>query len=148
MKYGPVMCGAEECIYENHCLAQGAGYDWSGCEDAGLVTFPDIADAFGEDADLGDEDMWCPQADPDAICHLVYSPVVCGPDACLYENDCQAEAAGFGFEECEDAGLVTFPPGTDAPSEEYDCHINICAHYRYYAVVNSIRYYVERNRVP
>jgi hypothetical protein len=46
----------------------------------------------------------CPSPAKGCICYMLYAPVVCGPDACWYSNDCFASCAGWNPGQCTPVG--------------------------------------------
>jgi len=77
--FAPVVCGEDECVYDNSCHAEAAGF-------------------------VAEEDcvaMECPTESPLVPCTLEYWPVKCGLLECEYANLCLAtKAAGFDEKEC------------------------------------------------
>jgi len=71
--YAPVVCGEERCEYPNLCVSTAALYNPLECVATGST---------------------CPLPDPDSICITLYAPVWC-EGACVYDNRCIAENAGF-----------------------------------------------------
>jgi len=79
-KFEPVKCGANECEYDNYCLAGKAGWEEQECTSRCLKP-KNYDSCTGED----------------------YNPVRCGTKkkGCEYENKCLAIEAGFSADSCE-----------------------------------------------
>jgi hypothetical protein len=74
----PVVCGVDDCVYGNLCLAIGANFTENEC---------------GAQCPIGNRGfVKCPE---------VYEPVLCD-GVCVYDNQCSAQAGpGFTEEDCE-----------------------------------------------
>jgi len=51
----------------------------------------------------------CPDPASWCVCYALYAPVVCGPDACWYSNDCWAGCAGWQPSQCTPVGPGPIP---------------------------------------
>jgi hypothetical protein len=83
--YAPVQCGPNDCIFDNQCFADAAGYSEAECAASGTPP---------------PEPATCPVPDESEPCTLEYMPVSCGPEGCTYSNRCLAQRAGFADDEC------------------------------------------------
>ena len=78
--FEPVKCGANECEYDNYCLAEKAGWEEQECTARCLKP-----------------------TNPDSCNEEDYNPVRCGSEVtgCEYENKCLANQAGYSEDSCE-----------------------------------------------
>ena len=83
--YAPVQCGPNDCVFDNQCFADAAGFTEAECEESGSAP---------------PESTTCPVPDDSEPCTLEYMPVSCGPEGCTYSNRCLARLAGFADDEC------------------------------------------------
>jgi hypothetical protein len=104
-EYSPVACGPNDCEYNNECIAALAGF---------------VVEEECEPTRV--KSPACPLPDSETPCILVYAPVQCGPNDCVFDNQCFADAAGFTEGECEESG--TPPPEPTAcpvPDDSEPC---------------------------
>jgi hypothetical protein len=83
--FAPVNC--KGCIYDNGCLAGGAGYSEADCVQ---LQEPIPVNPV--------ENPKCDQKDPDLVCSTDFEPVVC--NGCKFSNGCWAAGAGYSETDC------------------------------------------------
>lgn len=91
----PVVCGEDECTYDNQCLASASGY----AEDDCVSTLDNTP--VGTDCPVGT-----------APCSKIYQPILCG--GCKYNNFCLANAAGWELADC----VAALPMARDSASSD------------------------------
>jgi hypothetical protein len=86
--FAPVVC--DDCVYENGCVASGAGYAADDCEPQ-----EEPADPVATPIDSSEP---CPETGL-VSCNRIYDPVICN-DVCSYGNLCLGVGAGFFESDC------------------------------------------------
>jgi hypothetical protein len=115
--YHPVICGPDECEYNNLCLAEFAGFLSYECSNHVDV---DEDDYYYDDHYT----TFAPTQGPFECAHPGYGtcspsghqPVICGEHKCWYQNLCFAQSAGYSSYECGSAHPPSLPPPSTTTS--------------------------------
>ena len=116
--YHPVICGPDECEYNNLCLAEFAGFLTYECSDY-VDTDDDDDDDYYYTSTLApttqEGPFECPPTSNSGYgtCLSDHQPVTCGEHKCWYKNLCFALSVGYSSYECGSP----HPPTTSLPPQ-------------------------------
>jgi hypothetical protein len=126
-EYEPLVCGSNDCPYDNACIASYAGWNLDNCrpvilcltgESEGVTCPPSkVGYSCGDvgcwydgacEAELAGWDLAnctpmasCPRNYDASQCQPTENVLRCGDLGCKYRSECEAEAASWNVAECE-----------------------------------------------